>query len=241
MEDYILKSSKTQFWISESDFESATPKKLDVSYGLIIFLGVAQKLGIKFLPITWQPALDHIGRGATAEVREASMSVRASFAFKRPIFRSSFDSGEFESRILPALIAEMSILADPSIRRHPNIIQLEGICWEVMSGDVELVSREKPIESGKGGIVPILVFEKANHGDLSSFMMHSVGKQLGFRDRLEICIAIAKAIVAMHSISKLQSVFYGYDSNQRQISFMVTLSLRMYYCLEKSRAATQLK
>ena len=241
MEDYILKSSKTQFWISGSDFESATLKRVDVSYGLITFLGVAQKLGVEFLPITWQPALDHIGRGATAEIREASMSLRASFAFKRPIFRSSFNSGELESRILPSLIAEMSILADPSIRRHPNMIQLEGICWEVLSADGEPVSRDKPIESGKGGIVPVLVFEKANHGDLSSFMMHSVGKELDFRDRLEIYTAIAKAIAAMHSISKLQSVFYDYGSDQRQISFTVTLSLRMYYSLETFRAATQLK
>ena len=241
MEDYILRWSNTQFWTSRSDFESATPKRVDVKYDLITFLGVAQKLGIEFLPITWQPALDHIGRGATAEIREAVMSLRASFAFKHPIFRSSFSSEEFENRILPSLIAEMSILADPSIRRHPNIIQLQGICWEVLSGGGEPVSRDKPIESEKGGIVPVLVFEKANHGDLSSFMMHSAGKQLSFRDRLEICTAIAKAIGAMHSISKLESVSYDYDSDQRQISFMVILSLRMYYSLETSLAGTQLK
>ena len=221
MENYTLKSSKTQSWISGSDFESATPKRLDVSYGLITFLGVAQKLGIKFLPITWQPALDHIGRGATAEIREASMSLRARFAFKRPIFQTSSDYWELESRILPALIAEMSVLADPSIRRHPNIIQLEGICWEILSGDGEAVSRDKPIEYGKGGIVPVLVFEKADDGDLSRFMIHSVGKTLNFRDRLEICAAIATAVAAMHSYSKLLSVYYDYSSDQCQVLSMV--------------------
>ena len=209
MEDYILKSSRNQFLSSGSNFESATPKKAAIRYDLITFLGVAQNLGIDFLPITWQPALDRIGRGATAEIREASMSLRAKFAFKRPIFRSSFDPSEFESRIVPSLIAEISILAQLSIRRHPNILQLEGICWDVLPGQGEPISRDKPINAGSGGIVPVLVFEKANHGDLSSFMLHDVGKQLDFTGRLEMCTAIAKAIAAMHSISKFQSVFYG--------------------------------
>lgn len=209
MEDYILKSSRTQYLSSGSNFETATLKKTAIRYDLITFLGVAQKLGIDFLPITWQSALDRIGRGATAEIREASMSLRANFAFKRPVFRSSFDSSEFESRIIPSLIAEMSILAQLSIRRHSNILQLEGICWDVLPGEGEPISRDNPIKAGNGGIVPVLVFEKANHGDLSSFMMHGVGKQLGFTERLKMCTSIAKAIAAMHSISKFQSVFYG--------------------------------
>ena len=170
MEDYILQSSRNQYLSSDSNFESATPKKAVIRYDLITFLGVAQKLGIDFLPIIWQPALDRIGRGATAEIREASMSLRANFAFKRPIFRYSFDPDEFESRIAPSLIAEMSILAQLSVRRHPNIVHLEGICWDVLPGDGKPISRDEPIKAGSGGIVPVFVFEKANHGDLSTFI-----------------------------------------------------------------------
>lgn len=204
MEDYILKASKSQYLSYGSDFESATPQKVDFRYDLITFLGVAQRLGIDFLPITWQQALDRIGRGATAEIRETLLTLQASFAFKRPIFQSSFDPGEFEGRILPSLIAEMSILAQPSIRRHPNIIRLEGICWEVSPGQGPPVLRDRPVETGNGGIVPVLVFEKANHGDLSSFMMHSEGKQLDFTERLELCTAVAEAIITMHSNSRFQ-------------------------------------
>ena len=137
------------------------------------------------------------------------MSLRANFAFKRPMFRYSFDPDEFESRIAPSLIAEMSILAQLSIRRHPNILQLEGICWDVLPGDGEPISRDEPIKAGSGGIVPVLVFEKANHGDLNTFMKHGVGKQLDFTGRLEMCTAIARAIAAMHSISKFGFVSYG--------------------------------
>lgn len=209
MEDYTLKTSRFQYSCCGYDFESATPEKADFRYDLMTFLGVAQKLEIDFLPITWQPGLDRIGRGATAEIREASMSLQASFAFKRPIFQSSFEFDELEDRILPSLIAEISILGHPLIRQHPNIIQLEGICWEVFSGEGESVSRDRPIQSAKGGIVPVLVFEKTNHGDLRGFMMNHTGKQLGFTERLEMCIAVAKAVADMHSNSTSLSTIYG--------------------------------
>ena len=209
MEDYNFRTSKFRYSSYRTEFESATPEKADLRYDLMTFLGVAWRLEIDFLPITWQPGLDRIGRGATAEIREASMSLQAIFAFKRPILQFSFHFDELESRILPTLIAEISILGHPSIRQHPNIIQLEGICWEVLPEEGGIVSRERPIISGKGGIVPVLVFEKTNHGDLRSFMMNDAGKQLGFMERLEMCTAVAKAVADMHSNSKSQSTIHG--------------------------------
>ena len=183
-----------------SYFESATPKKIDLRFDLITFLGVAQKNEIEFLPITWQPALDHIGLGATAEIREASMSLQMSFAFKRPIFTSSFNLEELEKRVLPALIAEISVLSHPAVRNHPNVIHLEGVCWEIVSSEGENVSRKGPIFKRKGGIVPVFVFEKAKHGDLHKFMAHTERK-LGFVERIKMCADIAKAIAEMHSHS----------------------------------------
>ena len=188
-----------QYSISGSRFESATLKKAGFRCDLTTFLSVAQQYDINFLPITWQPGLDQIGQGATAEIRENPMSLQTSFAFKRPLFRSSFDIDEFESRIIPSLIAEISILGSPTIRRHANIIHLEGICWEVLSSGGPDISRKEPILQSESGVVPVLIFEKTKHGDLHRFMAHGAGGQLSFLERLRLCSKIAKAVAQMHS------------------------------------------
>ena len=185
-----------QYSTSGSRFESATPTKFDLRFDQTTFLGVAQQYDIDFLPVTWQPALDQIGEGATAEIRQNPMNLQTSFAFKRPLFASS---DEFESRILPSLIAEISILGSPTIRRHANIIHLEGICWEVRSKEGQNVSRKEPILKSESGIVPVLIFEKTKHGDLHRFMAHGAGGQLSFLERLRLCSEIAKAVAEMHS------------------------------------------
>ena len=168
---------------------------------LIDFLGVAQKSEIDFLPITWQPTLDHIGRGATAEIRETLINIQKSFAFKRPLLRSAFDIEELETRIFPSLIAEISVLGHSSIRGHPSIIQLEGICWEIFAEERQTLSREEPIDTTKSGIVPVLVFEKAKHGDLHEFMTQGAGRKLQLMERLHLCSEIARVVADMHGNS----------------------------------------
>ncbi len=196
-----------QYSRSGSDFESAIPQKPLDRYDLITFLGVAQKLRIQLLPITWHPALDHIGQGATAEVREAVANINFSFAFKRPVVGSSFDFDfeAFERRLLPCLIDEISILGHPRMRKHPNIIDLEGICWEIISEKGRRISREIPVDftTGGQGIVPVLVFQKSEYGDLYHFMKQDGGKELSFSDRIAICIDIAKGVAEMHSQGRL--------------------------------------
>ena len=197
--------STYQYSRSGSDFESAIPYKALDRYDLITFLGAAQKLRIQFLPVTWQPALDRIGQGATAEIRESIATINFSFAFKRPTARSSFDFEEFERRLLPCLIDEISILGLPRVRKHPNIIDLEGICWEIISGKGMRISREIPVDftTGDQGIVPVLVFQKSKHGDLYHFMMQDGGKKLGFSEKIDICLDVARAIAEMHSQGRL--------------------------------------
>ena len=196
-----------QYSRSGSDFESAIPQKPLDRYDLITFLGVAQKLRIQFLSIIWQPTLDRIGQGATAEIRESIATINFSFAFKRPSVRSSFDFEEFERRLLPCLIDEISILGHPRIRKHSNIIDLEGICWEIISGKDMRISREIPVDFtvGDQGIVPVLVFQKSRYGDLYHFMMQDGGKELGFSDKIDICIDVARAIAEMHSQARLST------------------------------------
>src|ERR1700721_2658581 len=70
----------------ETLIQSAAPEKRvhsDTHYDLVAFLGLAQRLEIDFLPITWQPKLDVIGKGDTAEIWQTLINVQISFAFKR--------------------------------------------------------------------------------------------------------------------------------------------------------------
>ena len=178
--------------------ESATIENRRDHFDLITFLGVAQRLHIDFLPITWEPALDCIGQGATAEIRQVSANLEFSFAFKRPVFDLRLGLENFERRVLPSLIAEISTLGLKSIRKHPNINKLEGICWEVVSSEGECISRETLCASRNGGIVPVLVFEKAKYGDLHYFMTQEAGRELSFAQKIGICTDIAKAVAEMH-------------------------------------------
>ena len=191
-----------QYTRSRSEIESAAPQTPLDRCDIIAFLGVAQSRGIDLLPITWEATLDCLGEGGTAEIREASFSRQTSFAFKRRRFRNAYDRMELETRLLPSLAAEIAVLGHPSVWDCPSIAKLEGICWEVYPPDDQVLSREETTKSGKGGIMPILVFEKAQHGDLYQFMTHGRGQQLGLNERLWLCNESASAIAIMHINSK---------------------------------------
>ena len=194
-------TSTFRFSRSGSVFESATSQEPQSPIDLITFLEVAQSLDVDFLPVTWQSALERIGSGATSEIRESLLSLNDSFAFKRAI---PFGIDTIGKRILPFLIAEISILSHRSVRDHPNINQLQGVCWEVYSskGHPQVFSRDRDIDSTTSGIIPVLVFEKTVHGDLHQFMTAGEGRELSLSERLHLCTDIAQAIADMHSNSK---------------------------------------
>jgi hypothetical protein len=151
----------------------------------ISLLAIAQNLQIDFLPITWQPALDALGHGGTAEIRQLLVDVQRSLAFKRIVQLRSSQNHSAEGRnTYSALISEISVLGQPSIRNHPHIISLHGICWEIRSDEE---------------ILPVLVFDKSQYGDLRKFMDSEEGKGLCIEDRINLCIDIASAVMVMHS------------------------------------------
>jgi len=82
------------------------------------------------------------------------------------------------------LMSEVLILSQPAIQNHPNIVNLEGICWEI-----------KPITEKA---VPVLVFEKAAW-DLQQFFTASEGMKMSTEDRLQICADIGSAIMTLHA------------------------------------------
>ena len=170
-------------YTSSGETHQAAGSTSNKMYDFLDFLGVAQSLKIDFLPIKWQPALDKVGKGGTAEIRQALINLQMTFAFKhleRP--RCALE----EARNLRALIAEVSILGHPAIRYHPNVANLEGICWDVILGG------EK--------VWPVLVFEKTRCGDLNRFMTIGPGEELDSKNRLDMLFDVALAVRELHAI-----------------------------------------
>ncbi|RDW57107.1 hypothetical protein BP6252_13853 [Coleophoma cylindrospora] len=160
--------------LSFSSFESAifeTPTR----YDFISFLALAQKLHIDFIPVIYSD-IEGVVAMDTYEMRQISVNETTSLIFKRT--RSEAQEA-FRS-----LTSEVAVLGHPSIRNHPNITQLQGISWDVLSD---------------GNIWPAFVFEKSGFGDLALFASSAAGRNLNIQERLKICVDIGTAIKDLHS------------------------------------------
>ncbi|KAA8895939.1 serine/threonine protein kinase japonica group [Sphaerosporella brunnea] len=154
----------------------------DIHYDLVSFLSVAQQFNIDFLPVMWN-ALEPFGKGGTADINESVVNIKTNFAFKRT--SRLFKRKKRDENTFRALISEVFILATPSIRSHPNIVDLEGICWEIVDDDENMS--------------PVLVFLKSEKGDLGQYLCSADGTQSSFDTRLNICLDIGRAIAVLHS------------------------------------------
>src|SRR5205814_6773044 len=99
---------------------------------------------------------------------------------------SSFEpyfNGSFKQQI-----TEVTILCQPIIRDHPNIINLKGVCLEINS-ETEM-------------ILPVLLFEKTNYGNLNRFLKSKLGKELSLETKLKLCVYIARALITLHNTRK---------------------------------------
>ncbi|KAK2836994.1 hypothetical protein FQN49_006514 [Arthroderma sp. PD_2] len=176
--------SCTSFWRSGSFSHSARatkPATRRLATDFIMVLAAAQQLDIDFLPITWQPALDAVGEGGTAEIRQSLIDLQTSLAFKRLLRPRS--PTEREQTYL-ALLSEVLILGHPVIRKHAHIVALMGLCWEI---------------THENEVWPVLVFEKSPYGDLLRFMDSSEGKSMGSEKRIKLIVDVLLAIADMHS------------------------------------------
>ncbi|KAJ0108132.1 hypothetical protein J7T55_007251 [Diaporthe amygdali] len=163
---------------SDVDVVSRRGRLRETSF--LSFLAVAQSLKIDILPLTWDAGRNDIGSGATARVMEALINIHTRFAFKRA------NKQKLESEIFRSFTNEIAVLSHSFIREHPNIAQLQGICWEISATD------DKPW--------PVLVFEKTSLGDLYSFAKLPASRSMNFSQRLKLCVDIGTAIMAMHSV-----------------------------------------
>ena len=175
----------------------------------ISFLAVAQYYEIDFVSLTWQQGRGRLGIGGTSEIWQSNYAERTDFVFKRMKFAdtSGLDSQDQEKGF-NALVSEISILSHPLIRHHQNIVNLEAISWEI---------HQKSLK-----VWPVLVLEKAQLGDLKSFMSSEQGRLTTMRDRLELCTDVASAIIALHSNCK--SKFYSCDQAGKRLAHRIDMS-----------------
>ena len=150
-------------------------------YNLLDFLGVAQHRQVNFLPIQWQPGMKKAGKGGTAKIHQGVANIEMTFAFKQ--MKRTYSPLE-KALYLSALIAETSILGHSEIKRHSNVVKIEGVCWDVDPGD--------------GTVWPVLVFEKAPHGDMNDFMTSDMGRELDIEKRLSLLTDVALAVRDLH-------------------------------------------
>jgi len=156
---------------------------------LLSFLETAQYNGVDLLAITWQSALDILGAGATAEVRQSLVNLQMSFAFKRPISR--YRSVE-DDTLYGWLIRETTILCHPVVRQHRNLLDLEGVCWDPSISDKFLR--------------PVLVFKRAEYGDSHKFMTSGEGQAMSLTDRMSFAIDVIDAVIALHNAGKFDLI-----------------------------------
>jgi serine/threonine protein kinase len=125
-----------------------------------------------------------IGRGRSFSVRllkleppDRSLVVKSVHPF------GDFTSREEKER-LADVILELRALSHGSLRGHPNIIELLGLCWETDSVDI---ARKWPA----------LILEYADGGTLEDFLQRY--PDIAFRERLELCLDVSNGLDALHS------------------------------------------
>ncbi|KAF3000786.1 hypothetical protein E8E13_005545 [Curvularia kusanoi] len=91
-----------------------------------------------------------------------------------------------EDDILRAFSKEIIAFSHPAVKRHRNVLDLEGICWDIETED----------EGNK--IWPVLMFEKSQYGDLTTFLARPTGRELSADEKLSLCLDIAWAVSDMH-------------------------------------------
>jgi hypothetical protein len=165
------------------------------SYDLMSLLTIASTRSVGLSANTWQPLLGQVGKGATANIHQSFLNVKTSLAFKCPT-ASTTSSNEISQEFI-SVMSEIDVLSHSDLRLHPNIISLEGICWD--------------FRAGTGDAWPVFIFEKAHRGDLCTFLNSEEGKCLKTEERLHLCSDIALALTTLHRAGEfsLYSLIYS--------------------------------
>jgi hypothetical protein len=162
----------------------------DFHFDLLSFISIAEKLDVDFVQTTWQPALEMLGKGATSMVQQAQMDAKFGLAFKRSMAwpeEDFADTNQQEVARYKALIYELIALA--VLSKHPNVIDLLGITWEI---DAETEQ-----------VWPVLLTERSIYGTMADFLPSEIGANLDCRGKLKLCADIARACQSLHNLGEL--------------------------------------
>jgi len=143
------------------------------SASLLTILTIAQAYSLDVVALTWQDGQGNLGCGAFGQINQSTVDAKYAFAFKRSI-------NHLHEVDIHQQIAELKILCHPLLRKHENLVKLEGISFEIRGHQV----------------LPVFVLEKAPHGDLSQFMRLHENASLDVR--FKICQDIATGLLALH-------------------------------------------
>ncbi|KAG6998738.1 Serine/threonine-protein kinase DCLK1 [Fusarium oxysporum f. sp. conglutinans] len=87
-----------------------------------------------------------------------------------------------------SISTEIAILKNEHLRKHENIIDMGGICWSVYSDHI---------------VMPVLVLETAQGGDLWRYLQSST--ELDVRDRLRLAIHCYQGLLALHTVGVIHA------------------------------------
>jgi hypothetical protein len=171
----------------------------------LTFLAICCKLRVPIFANAWHQSLPNLGRGGTSIVSEGTaLNSSVSYAFKRllaPIFASAEEEARFIHVAYHALICEVALLATDMVKQHPNIIRLEGICFEV-----------NETHGSKIHVWPVLIFEKAEWSTLEEFLFRcELGEGLDRDLREDLFVQILGAIAFMQETCLSQHHSIGYQ------------------------------
>jgi hypothetical protein len=166
--------------LAQSNVALRSDPNQDGKYDILRLLAITRDLNISILPHQWENWLGAIERGGSAIINQALANVKTSFAFK--CFQDASEENAYKAAIQEISVLGLSLLLD-----QPNIVQLQGVSFEVTCDE---------------SVRPMLIYEKSKHGDLFKFAGSPTGKELGLLERMAICKDIGNAILFMHSCSQ---------------------------------------
>jgi hypothetical protein len=182
--------SFTRRFFTDPAFQSSVVRK-NPEADLLSFFSAVQDLQIEILPLTWQDGDAGIAGGATSRINMLPVDLQTSLVFKcvSDKQKRTYAAGI----IFQTLIFEIEVLHDRLLRKHPNIMNLQAVCWDIPSSD---------------HVWPALVFEMSPYGDLYSFAQVPAGRDISVVDRLKLCIEAGKAIIDMNSLGRKHSLLF---------------------------------
>ncbi|KAK5654579.1 hypothetical protein OQA88_7208 [Cercophora sp. LCS_1] len=157
-------------------------------WDLLTFLSIAAKFQVDFSEETFRLGLRSLGRGATSNVVETSLSKDHGLAFKVPTASAASFGAEntekAEVKQLKILIHELVALE--SLRSNPFVVDLLGITFHV---NVEF-----------NQVLPVMLTEASTHGTLTRLFLSAKGSTLTTAQRLKLCGNVAQACYGMHML-----------------------------------------